>query len=57
MKNILLLSILFLLMQPAFADFAKGLDAAQKGDYATALKEWQPLAEQGDSSAQYSLPC
>jgi hypothetical protein len=37
MKNILLLSILFLLMKPAFADFAKGLDAAQKEDYATAL--------------------
>jgi uncharacterized protein len=28
-------------------DFDKGLAAAQSGDYATALKEWRPLAEQG----------
>ena len=37
------------------ADFAKGWAAAQSGDYATALKEWTPLAEQGDASAQYGL--
>jgi len=41
---------------PAFsADFQKGLDAAQKGDFATALKEWEPLAEQGHADAQYNL--
>ena len=28
-------------------DFDKGLAAAQSGDFATALKEWRPLAEQG----------
>jgi len=27
----------------AQADFADGLNAAKKGDYATALKEWKPL--------------
>ena len=37
------------------ADFQKGLDAARKGDYATALKEWTPFAEQGDADAQYNL--
>lgn len=37
------------------ADFAKGLDAYQRGDYATAFAEWIPLAEQGDASAQYNL--
>ena len=37
------------------ADFAKGLDAYQMGDYATAFEEWMPLAEQGNASAQYSL--
>ena len=37
------------------ADFQKGLDAAQRGDYATALKEWIPLAEQGDADAQFAL--
>ena len=27
------------------ADFQKGLDAAQNGDFATALREWKPLAD------------
>ena len=35
--------------------FAKGLAAAQSGDYATAMKEWQPLAEQGNANAQSNL--
>ena len=26
-----------------------------KGDYATALQEWRPLAEQGDAHAQFQL--
>ena len=33
-------------------DLNKGLKAAQSGDFATALKEWRPLAEQGDAEAQ-----
>lgn len=37
------------------ADFQKGLTAANKGDYATALQEWRPLADQGDATAQYNL--
>ena len=37
------------------ADFQKGLDASKNGDYATALKEWRPLAEQGDANAQSNL--
>ena len=36
-------------------DFQMGLDAYDRGDYATALREWKPLAGQGDSSAQYNL--
>ena len=36
-------------------DFQKGLDAAKKEDYATALKEWTPLAEQGLAEAQFNL--
>jgi uncharacterized protein len=28
-------------------DFGKGLAAYQTGDFATALKEWSPLAKQG----------
>ena len=37
------------------ADFQKGLDAAESGDFATALREWKHLAEQGDASAQFNL--
>ena len=36
-------------------DFHKGVDAYDKKDYATALKEWRPLAEQGITDAQYNL--
>ena len=36
-------------------DFEEGFAAAQKGDFATALRLWKPLAEQGNSSAQYNL--
>ena len=59
MNRLLILPVLLLTLlvgNPAFsADFQKGLDAAQKGDFATALKEWKPLAEHGDASAQYNL--
>ena len=37
------------------ADFNKGLTAAQHGDFATAFKEWKPLAEEGYSNAQFNL--
>jgi len=36
-------------------DFDAGLRAAQAGDYETALKEWRPLAEQGDADSQWRL--
>ncbi len=37
------------------ADFEKGKKAYDKGDYKTALQEWQPLAEQGHAEAQHNL--
>ena len=37
------------------ADLQKGLAAYESGDYATALREWTPLAKQGDAYAQSSL--
>jgi hypothetical protein len=37
------------------ADFQKGLKAYHSGDYATALREWTPLAEQGYAGTQFSL--
>jgi len=48
---------LLLLFWPAlvYADFQAGLAAYNQGDYATALKEWQSLAEQGDAPAQFNL--
>ena len=36
-------------------DFAKGAAAYENGDYTAALREWKPLAEQGDAGAQYNL--
>jgi TPR repeat protein len=36
-------------------DFDKGMAALMAKDYATALKEWMPLVEQGDAAAQNSL--
>ena len=36
-------------------DFQKGLAAYESGDYATAIREWTPLAEQGDADAQVGL--
>jgi TPR repeat protein len=40
---------------PAWADYKAGEDAYNRGDFATALREWRPLAEQGDALAQYNL--
>ncbi len=31
------------------------LDAAQRGDYATAIRLWRPLADKGEIDAQYNL--
>ena len=58
MKNLLILPVLLLTLlmgTPAFsADFQKGLTAAQSGDFATALRKWEPLAKQGNADAQYN---
>ncbi len=37
------------------ADYEKGITAYQSGDYATAIREFQPLAEQGNIDAQVIL--
>ena len=57
MKHIaILLAFLMTLSAPVAAqDFDKGFAAAQTGDWATALQEWTPLAEAGDTEAQYNL--
>jgi len=51
-----LATILSLVFTQVFAqDFNKGLDAYNAGDYATAINEWKPLAEQGDNVAQLGV--
>ncbi len=59
MKKLILtfLTILFCLTSNVTwsADFQKGLAAAKRGDFATALRDWTPLAKQGDADAQIFL--
>ena len=54
-KILLAVGVWVALSEMAWAGFDEGLAAAQRGDYATALIEWQPLAKQGDADAQYNL--
>ncbi len=51
------LTIFLLLVSPfAFSgDFQKGWDAYSSTDYATALSEWQELADAGDKNASYGM--
>ncbi len=39
--------VLIGLAAPAWAGFDEGVAAYNRGDYATALREWRPLAKQG----------
>ena len=57
MKNIAKILIIFiLLIQPAHADdVEEGLEALKQGDYKTAFKKWKPIAEKGNSTAQFNL--
>ncbi|MCZ6588729.1 MAG: tetratricopeptide repeat protein [Alphaproteobacteria bacterium] len=56
MKRLFAALIFILLAAPAVAqDFDKGLAAYNSGDYATALREMRPLAEQGSATAQFGL--
>jgi TPR repeat protein len=50
----LVLSIVCL-ATPAWADYEAGWDAYNRGDYGTAFRESQPLAEQGDANVQVLL--
>ena len=50
-----LLGLVLVLPEPAWADLKVGFEAYSRGDYETALAELSPLAKQGDAIAQYSL--
>lgn len=55
-RLVLLAAALALLLTPAFAQsVADGRAAAQRGDPASAIAIWTPLAEAGDPEAQYWL--
>ncbi len=59
MKTLIIIPVLlfslFLGVPSYSADLNKGTTAAQNGDFATAFKEWKPLAKEGDALAQYNL--
>ena len=54
-RLVLTFAILIGLAAPAWAGFAEGAAAYLRGDYATALREYRPLAEQGNAAAQTNL--
>ena len=56
MKRILAALLLLTLAAPAWGqDRSKGWNAYERRDYATALREFLPLAEQGDATIQFAL--
>ena len=59
MRRLLFLPVLLLTLffgNPASpADYQEGVNAALRRDFATALREWGPLAEQGDATPQFQL--
>ena len=52
---VLMALLLLLLSTVGSADFEKGYEAYKRKDYETALREWRPLAEQGQALVQYNL--
>lgn len=55
MMRVAVLFFLAFLSAAAWAGFDEGLEAYNNEDYAAALNEWKPLADDGDEDAQYSL--
>jgi hypothetical protein len=48
-------SFIFGLTAPAWAGWDEAVAAAKRGNYATAIREFFPLAEQGHAKAQYNV--
>ncbi len=57
MKRVTAFTVLLVVLMalPASAGFDEGLTAYNRGDYATALREFRVLAEQGFAEAQNNL--
>jgi TPR repeat protein len=50
--------LLSLLAAPvSAADFEEGCEAFDRGDFERAMREWEPLADQGHPAAQFRLGC
>ena len=47
--------LLWLSAMPGWAGFEEGVRAYKSGDYPAAIREWLPLAQQGDARAQFLL--
>ena len=56
LRGVFMLVLAVTLPAPVLAaDFQAGLEAYERGDFATAWEEWRPLAEQGNVDAQFNL--
>lgn len=57
MRLVSLFTLFPLLLAPLSwgADFGKGQEAYDSGDYETAIAEWQPLAETGNADGQFGM--
>ena len=61
MRNLIKTFLVMLMLMLSFShaaiagDLEDAIAAAKKGDFATALRLWTPLAEQGDIEAQFNL--
>lgn len=55
MRRIVSVMLLLAASSSVAADFASGVAAYERGDYEAALREFRPLAEQGDAEAQRRL--
>ncbi len=51
--RLVLAAVMVLAASQAWADLKAGVEAYERGDYATALTEFRPLAQQGDADAQF----
>ena len=51
----ILLLILVLLVPASATDLQAGWEAYERGDFEAVLREWRPLAEQGNANAQFNL--
>ncbi len=55
MKPIAAALLMLAFSTTSWAGFVEGVAAYNRGDFAAALQEWRPLAEQGHAPAQFNL--